>query len=185
MYLCMLEFSRDRQDVGRVVIIGFGFALVLVLRRSLMAAVLVVVQHDVVPAQVQTLSAPVSLPPRPVGEHRVGHQPLAVDRLLPVGVVRRGVVASVIPLVGRDALGLGARAGDAVGAEAAVVQAAAGCGGRRSGRQGAVGGGAGAHAAHRDGPLTGGPAPYAAHARSLERFTPPPTAPAHRGMKGK
>lgn len=162
-----------------------------------MAAVLVVVQHDVVPAQVQTLSAPVSSPPCPVGEHPVGHQPLSVECLLAVGVVCRGVlgvgmVASVsmeIPLgvvaalVGGDALGLGA--GDALGAEAAVVQAAAGRGGGRRGRQRAVRGGAGAHAAHCDGPLTGGPAPYAAHARSLERFTPPPTAPAHTGMKGK
>ncbi len=164
-----------------------------------MAAVLVVVQHDVVPAQVQTLSAPVSSPPRPVGEHHVGHQPLSVERLLAVGVVCRGVlgvgvVASdsveiplgvVAVLVGGDALGLGAGAGDALGAEAAVVQATAGRGGRRRGRQRAVGGGAGAHAAHCDRPLTGGPAPYAAHARSLERFTPPPTAPAHTGMKGK
>ncbi len=149
-----------------------------------MAAVLVDVQHDVVPAQVQTLSAPVSSSPCPVGEHPVGHQPLSVECLLAVGVVCRGVsveipLGVVAVLVGGDALGLGA--GDALGAEAAVVQAAASRG--RRGHQRAVGGGAGAHAAHCDGPLTGSPAPYAAHA--FERFTPPPTAPAHTGMKGK
>lgn len=170
----MLEFPRDGQYVGRVVIIRFGFALVLVQRWSLMIPV--VVQHDVVPAQIQTLPAPVPVSARPVSEHRVGHEPLAVDRVLPVSV------ASVIPLVGADAFGLGVRAGDSVGAEASVVQAPAGRGrGRGRGRcQRAVRGGAGANATHGDGPLTGGPAPYAAHARSLERFTPLPT---HTGMK--
>lgn len=80
LYLCLLQLARDGQDVGRVVVVCLGFALVLVLlllRWCLMAAVLVfivvVVEYYAVSTQIQTLASPVAwFPPhRPIGESSV------------------------------------------------------------------------------------------------------------------
>lgn len=101
LYLCLLQLARDGHDVGRVVVVCLSFALVLVLllmllRWCLMAAVLVfivIVDEDyAVSTQIQALASPVAwFPPHgPIGERSAREQPLTVDGVLPISIVRSG-----------------------------------------------------------------------------------------------
>lgn len=190
LYLCLLQLARDGQDVGRVVVVRLGFTLVLVLllRWCLMAAVLVFIVVDVedyaVSTQIQALASPVAwFPPHgPIGERSVREQPLTVDGVLPIRIVRSGGALGV--LVGSDACCLGGRCWQAVSAEAAVIQTSADRVWGQRGRQGPVRGGPRAHTSHGDGPLAGGSTAHAAHTRSSEPLTQPATAPMSRGRQG-
>lgn len=189
LYLCLLQLARDGQDVGRIMVVRLGLALVLVLLRwCLMAAVLVfivvVVEDYAVSTQVQALTSSVAwLPPhRPVGERSVRVQPLAVDGVLPISIVRSSCALRV--LVGSDACCLGGRCWQAVSAEAAVIQTPADRVWGQRGRQGPVRGGPCTHTSHGDGPLAGGSTAHAAHTRSSEPLTQPATAPMGRGRRG-
>lgn len=109
--LCLIQLARKGHHVWRVVVVRLGFALVLVLLRwCLMAAVLVfivvVVEDYAVSTQIQTLASPVAWFP-PHGERSVREQPLTIDSVLPISIVRSGCALRV--LIGSDTCCLGGR----------------------------------------------------------------------------
>lgn len=193
LYLCLLQLARDGQDVGWIVAVCLGFALVLVLlllllRWCLMAAVLVfivvVVEDYAVSTQIQALASPVAqFPPHgPIGERSIRKHPLTIDSVLPICIVRSGCALGVH--IGSNTCCFGGRCWQAVSAEASVIQTSAdGVWGQRR-RQGPVWGGPCAHTSHGYDPLAGGSTAHAAHTRSLEPLTQPAMAPMGWGRLG-
>lgn len=191
LYLCLLQLARDRQDVGRIVVVCLGFALVLVLlllRWCMMAAVLVfivvVVEDYAVSTQVQALTSPVAqFPPHgSIGERSIREQPLAIDRVLPISIVRSGCTLRVH--IGSNARCFGGWCWQAVSTETAVIQTSPDRVWGQRGRQGPVRGGPCAHTSHGYGPLAGGSTAHAAHTRSSEPLTQPVTALMGQGRPG-
>lgn len=188
LYLCLLQLARDGRDVGSVVVVRLGSALVLVLllRWCLKAAVLVfiAVEDYTVSTQIQALASPVAWFSfnGPIGKRSVREQPLAIDGVLPISIVRSSYTLGV--LIGSDTCCLGGRCWQAISTEAPVIQTPADRVRGQRGRQGPIRGGPRAHTSHGDGPLAGGSTAHAAHTRSSKPLTQPATAPMGRDRQG-